>query len=70
MAEEAECKKTAVTHEVATQEVVHTDEKNHTGKADTTMVPQAENVVQTSDEEHVNVPKAPPLIQNGMLNTC
>jgi len=66
MAEEAEFKKTAVTHEVATQEVVDADEQDHTGKADATLVPQAENVVQRSDEEHVDVQKAPPLIQNGL----
>lgn len=65
MAEEAVCQKTAAAHET-----VDTDGQDQMGKADVAVVPQAENVAQTSDEVHVIVQKVPPLIQNGMLSKC
>jgi len=61
MAEEAACQKTAAAHET-----VDTDGQDQMGKADVAVVPQAENVAQTSDEVHVNVQKVPHLIQNGL----
>ena len=64
MEEEEELQKTAVAHEVAIQETVDADGQDENGKAEATMVPQAEIPIQTSDE---NIQEAPPLITNGML---
>ena len=65
MEEEEELQKTAVAHEVAIQETVVTDGQDENGKAEATMVPQAEILIQTCDE---NILETPPLITNGMLS--